>query len=323
MVVQAGELRIEGQSTGIASLAGNEATGLVGNVEVKAGIVTLLNGGTISIEARQTLPESQLTEPIDTHILISADRLHLDGQASITAESTGNVPASTVEIHAGDVLMQGESRIATASNDASGGNVQVTAQSIVQMQDSTITAKVSGGPETSGGNITIGSEFVILANSQIVSDAFQGRGGDITIEAGLFLADPASGVSAIALDSTVGIDGEIDIRAPAANLSGLVTPLPPDFAPVTALLRDQCAARLREEQLSSLAVSGREGMPARPGGVLPSPVFTDVRERMGTPKHVEPSAETIAASEADVVAAQEMRQGWLSFQHGDFEAAVH
>jgi hypothetical protein len=43
-----------------------------------------------------------------------------------------------------------------------------------------------------------------------VSNAFQGRGGDIAIEAGVFLVDPTSEVSAKALDSEVGIDGEID-----------------------------------------------------------------------------------------------------------------
>ena len=276
--VQAGDLRIDGsgtsdQLTGITSLATLEATGLVGNVEVETGAATLLNGGKISIEARQTIPESQLSEPIETRILISADHLHLDGQASITAESTGNAPASVVEIHAGDLLMEGGSRITTTSSEASGGNIRVTAQSMVRLRDSFITATVGGGPGTSGGNITIDPEFVILENSQIVSDAFQGRGGDIAIEAGVFLADPASEVSAKAQDSEVGIDGQIDIRALVTNLSGLVTPLPPDLAPAAELLRDQCEARLHEGTVSSLVARGRASMPVSPEGILPSRLY--------------------------------------------------
>jgi filamentous hemagglutinin family protein len=278
VVVQAGELRIDNvgnpdQLTGIISLATHEATGLVGHIEVEAGTVTLLNGGTISIEARQTLPESQITEPIETRILISADHLHLDGEASITAESTGNAPASVVEIHAGDLLMEGESRIATTSNEASGGNIQVIAQAMAWLQDSTVTATVRGGPGTHGGNITMGSKFIILENSQIVSDAFQGRGGDIAIEAVVLLADPTSSVSAKARDSEVGIDGQVDIRALVTNLSGLVTPLPPGFAPAAELLRNRCVVQLHAGTVSSLVDRGRAGVPATPEGIQPGRLY--------------------------------------------------
>ena len=75
--------------------------------------------------------------------------------------------------------------------------------------------------------------------------------------------------------------------------------------------------------MSSLVVSGRAGMPASPEGVLPSPIFRANRERMGTPKQAEPLAETVASHpEGDGAPAQDMRQGWMSFHHGDFEQAA-
>ena len=52
------------------------------------------------------------------------------------------------------------------------------------------------GPQTTGGNITIDPEFVILQNSQIVANAFAGQGGNIQITAEAFLADPDSRVDA-------------------------------------------------------------------------------------------------------------------------------
>jgi hypothetical protein len=86
------------------------------------------------------------------------------------------------------------------------------------------------------------------------------------------LADPESGVSA---SSALGIAGTVDIQAPVTNLSGLVAPLPPEFAQVAALLRDQCVARLREGAVSSLVERGRDGMPASPEGVLPSRLYRE------------------------------------------------
>jgi hypothetical protein len=79
--------------------------------------------------------------------------------------------------------------------------------------------------------------------------------------------------SQVSASSALGIDGQVDIRAPVSNLSGLVTPLPPGFAQAVVLLVDRCAARLREGTVSSFVVRGRDGMPANPTGVLPSPLY--------------------------------------------------
>jgi hypothetical protein len=73
----------------------------------------------------------------------------------------------------------------------------------------------------------------------------------------------------VSASSTLGIDGQVDIRAPVTNLSGVVSPLPSGFAPSTTLLYDRCAARLQEGRVSSFVKRGRAGVPAAPGGVLP------------------------------------------------------
>ena len=159
-----------------------------------------------------------------------------------------------------------------------------------------------------------------MANSQITANAFGGPGGNIDIVTEVFLADPTSQVTA---SSERSIDGEINIQSPVTDISDTIAPPPATFVSTAALLRDRCAARLREGQLSSLVVSGRAGMPARPGGVLPSPLFRADRDPMGTPKQAEPLAEAVASHpEGDGAPAHDMRQGWMSFHHGDFEQAA-
>jgi large exoprotein involved in heme utilization and adhesion len=205
-------------------------------------------------------------------ITLEARAIELSDGAILSADSSGSGDAGSIRVIAQDTLLSKNSTVTTEATQASGGDIQMTAQSLVRLQDSAITARVSGGPGTVGGNITIDPELVILERSQIISNAFQGRGGNITIEAGVFLADSTSVVSAIALDSEVGIDGEVDIRAPVTNLSGVVAPLPQRFTQATALLRQRCAERLRGGEVSSLVLAGRDGVPADPEGGLPSPL---------------------------------------------------
>jgi hypothetical protein len=87
----------------------------------------------------------------------------------------------------------------------------------------------------------------------------------------VFLADPESQISA---SSALGIAGTVDIQAPVSNLSGVVAPLSQRFVSEAALLRDRCAARLREGAVSSFVERGRDGVPANPEGVLPSRLYS-------------------------------------------------
>jgi hypothetical protein len=112
--------------------------------------------------------------------------------------------------------------------------------------------------------------ILTTSRSQIRADASGGPGGNVHIHAGVFLADPGSRVTA---SSARNVSGVIDIQAPITNLGDLVTPLPPDFAPAAALLRDRCTARLREGMVSSLMARGRASLPTTYDGILPSRLY--------------------------------------------------
>jgi large exoprotein involved in heme utilization and adhesion len=143
---------------------------------------------------------------------------------------------------------------------------------MVHLVNSDITSSVDGGPDTVGGNITIDPEYVILQNSRIIANAFEGKGGNISITAGVFLADPNSIVSA---SSARGIDGEVDIRAPVTNISGSISQLQKNYSSAASLLLKPCAVRMSGGQQSSLVVAGRDGLPMEPGGLLPSPLYSE------------------------------------------------
>jgi hypothetical protein len=175
--------------------------------------------------------------------------------------------------------------VTTEATQADGGDIVLRVHDMIRLQGSQMTAEVGGGRTTVGGNITANAEFVILERSQMIANAFEGRGGNITVTAEVFLTDPAP-ASQVSASSTLGISGTVDIQAPVTNLSGLVTPLPPDFAPATALLRDQCAARLWAGNVSTLVERRRARMPATPEGILPGRLYIP-QARATTPAQAE------------------------------------
>jgi large exoprotein involved in heme utilization and adhesion len=235
----------------------NNAGGQGGNILLDSGTIALSEGALIS--TRSTGAGN------GGNIRLTAETLTLRDRARISAESTGSGDAGTIRLTATNTFRSQNSTVTTEANQAQGGEIQITAHNLVYLQQSQITTTVAGG-DGRAGNITIDSEFVVLQNSQANANAADGPGGNITLTAQVFLADPASAVTA---SSDRNIDGEISIQAPVTNLSSIVAPLPQSYTPATELLRDQCAARWREGMVSSLVMREREGIPATPEGLLP------------------------------------------------------
>ena len=260
---EAGRLASAGILAGTnSSLLGDGATGNAGSVSIQAKNLQLSEQGLIS---------TQTTGPgTGGNIELISDQVTLSSSALISASSTELGDAGNINIDAKYSLLMRNSSITTEAMHADGGNIHIHAGYMVNLIDSKITASVGGGPDTVGGNITIDPEYVILNDSQIIANAYEGKGGNIRIIADVFLASPDSIVDA---SSALGIDGTVDIRAPITNISGTLAPMQGNFLSTEALLRDRCIARIRGERISSFVMSGRDGLPIRPGNVLPSPIY--------------------------------------------------
>ena len=107
---------------------------------------------------------------------------------------------------------------------------------------------------------------MVLQNSQILAQAVQGAGGNITITTPLFLADQTSLVSA---SSQFGLNGTVTIQNPTSNLSESLGPLPSSMLEQQALQAQRCAA-LHGGASSSFIIAGRDTVPTEPGGWLAS-----------------------------------------------------
>jgi large exoprotein involved in heme utilization and adhesion len=189
------------------------------------------------------------------------------GKISSTGYETGD--AGNVSITAVNTLLMKDSAITTEAMHADGGDIFISAPYMVRLDGGRITASVGGGAETTGGNISIDPQYVLLKNGRITANAFEGQGGNIEIVSDVFLADPGSVIDA---SSSLGIDGQVDIRSPISQVNGLISPLSKDFRSVVALLRKPCMARVHRGDYSSFMIKGRDSLPVEPERFLSSPL---------------------------------------------------
>jgi large exoprotein involved in heme utilization and adhesion len=247
----------------ISCIADYDTGGKAGKIDLQANTLSMSNGGEISVTTYGNEAGGSISIDVRT--------LNMNSGAVISSASTGIGDAGNIDLTVTDKLECRNSTISTESVHADGGDITICNTGfIVWLIDSAVTATVGGGPETTGGNIRIDSPYVVLNHSQVIANAYEGRGGRIGISAGTYLADWTSTVSA---SSTKGISGEVNINSPIVDLSGLLSPLPTAFVDISELLANDCETRYDRRKSSSLIVRDRNALPAQPGDLWPSPVL--------------------------------------------------
>ena len=266
--------------TGIVSFGGgqnepNEVLIEASRLEMSGGVI-----GT---------PDTDLVQGRAGDVVIKVDQLIMRHDAVIDSRSIEGARGGTIRITAQDAMLSDNSQITTNAIGADGGDIEIDAE-VMRVQDSAVTATVTGSEGTRGGNITISSEsvVVVLERGRIEAEADAGQGGMIRIE-GFLLMDPDSEVSA---DSDRGTDGTIVIRAAVTTLTS-ISPLPQNFAQTTIVLSKPCADQLRGGQVNSLIKTGRDGVPADPSGGLPSWMVGVMPESGGRAEHGQNAAPSV------------------------------
>ncbi len=189
-------------------------------------------------------------------IELTAGQLFLDNSAEITSESIGyeesgslgQGDAGDVVINVKDKLIMQNSFIKTSADKAEGGNIHITSPGYLSLIHSGIITSVFA-EKGDGGNITLAPQFIVLDNSKIIAQAYEGRGGNIDITTTGIYNNTIQGIfesplrRAINASSQLGIDGEIQINTPEINvMEGLFT-LPINFLDTSQLFKEGCTPR--------------------------------------------------------------------------------
>ena len=276
--------------------AATTGAGTGGSVNINAGSTFSSNAGTVS---------STATQATGGDINMAAGQsVTLTNGANISASSTGAGNAGNIQINAGNQLAMANSKVTTEAHQASGGAIKITTNpnGTVQLTDSTISASVLDGTG-GGGSVNIDPQYVVLQNSQILAQAVQGPGGNISITTNLLLPDSTSLISA---SSQFGQQGTIIIQSPISPASGKIVPLGQKPLLATTLLSQRCAA-LAGGNASSFTVAGRDALPVEPGGWLSSPLALTTGELVGSTA-TEPETRTSLSGSAEEMPAVSLRR---------------
>jgi large exoprotein involved in heme utilization and adhesion len=170
-----------------------------------------------------------------------------------------------VKINATEITLQDGGRISAESTQANGGNITLEVGNLLRLSnDSSITASVAGG-EGNGGNIAIGSVFVVLdEGSSIIANAPKGRGGNILIRifgGGALFQSPDSRVRAAS--GNPELSGTVVIDAPDTDIIAGFVGLPANFLDAATVLTQLCAER-SGTNVSSLVFRKYEVLPDSP-----------------------------------------------------------
>jgi len=276
-------LQISGQSVASRTFGGNLTSGAM-----TAGVAaTTGDGGDLSVRARQVL---------------------LDDGGTISASSSGASNAGSITIFADRLDLNGRASISASSRSGQGGNVSLVADRRAVLRDRGQIVTQAGRADAggNGGNLSIDTDLLVaIESSQIAANAFRGSGGNITISAqSLFLSDE----SRIDASSQLGIDGTVDVTTETISIEPSLDSLPSDL--LAGMPLDRGCTTAGNDRLSIVGVGRSPDLDRRTPETQPT--WHDDRDWRDLSV-----ASTRAAADAEIATAAEIRREATDWQRDD------
>jgi filamentous hemagglutinin family protein len=272
----AGDINIKTQLLNIQEESGiSSATfgnGNAGNLTVKADDISLIGSkGRLFTGITSSVYERANGKGGD--IDITTNNLDIRDNAEITSGSIGTGDAGNIRINANFLEIFGKgSAITSSTNAGNGGNIKLNIADILLLRRGAFITTTAGRSQAGGdgGNINLNSKFIVAVpkeNSDILANAFTGKGGNINIQTqAIFGIEPRSQTtnqSDITASSELGVQGQISIQKPDADPSRGLIQLPGGFKDKSDEI-DQLCGRNRIP-LGSFVVTGKDGsIPSNP-----------------------------------------------------------
>ena len=247
------------------------------------------------------------------NIFIDPQTVLVQDRASIAVDSQGSGQGGNITLQAGRLELRDFASISAKTASSQGGNITLDVQDLLLLRRNSSISATAGTAQASGdgGNIRINAPFVIAVlgeNSDITANAFTGKGGRIDITAqgiyGLQVQSRLTPFSDITASSELGVQGEVNLNTPDVDPSRGLQPLPTGLVDQSGLINQRCARRNDPQTASSFYITGRGGLPYRPGD-LPSPHYAtgEVRSVAGATASSNPNPQASRSSGTPTVTA--------------------
>ena len=271
----------DGDSSRISSIVFPIGRGNLGDLEINTGSLNIVNGSAI------TRVLANIGEAGET--LINADFVLLEDSGITTrSDSVGN-GAGDITLNAFNTLVLENAFIDSQSRFNAGGEIRIVGEDIRLRGDSDITSQVTGiafgigNIGDNGGNITITADSVIaFDDSDIFAFAQDGTGGNITLNTPVFFGENFTSNSLTDNPDLLRDNSRADLNATGEVSAGnIVVPdvsfiqnslseLPDNSLNTDELLANSCVVPVGNREQGQFIITGGESLPARPGDSKPS-----------------------------------------------------
>ncbi len=284
-------------------ITASATTGRAGLLSINAAdLVELLNRGSLSVRATQR-GSSAGDLSIQTGQFLVQNGAEVSVSAPLGVAGNLAISANLIRLDSG--------KLTAITGAIRGGNIQLQDLNFLLMRNgSQISADARNN--ANGGNIAINSNFIVAVpqeNSDINANAFEGRGGIITINTdGIFGIDSRPEptlLSDITASSEFGLPGTVTIQQPDVQPTQGTAELPNTFA--TPAIAQGCNAT---SATSRFVNTGRGGIPQNPTDSLTADaVWQDLEpfSPSSTSHLVNPTAATTLPPTAQTITEA---QGW-------------
>jgi len=201
-------------------------------------------------------------------LIITATDIHLSDGAEISVANDGTGSAGNILIDARTISLNTNASITAATASGEGGNIELqVAETLLLRRGSFISTEAQG--TGNGGNLTIESANGFITalsreNSDIIANAFEGDGGQISINAlgiyGLEFREDLTPLSDISASSQFGVSGTVSISNPNVNPAQINAELEGEVLDPNEQVVQGCG----EVGESRFVVTGRGGVPENP-----------------------------------------------------------
>ncbi|WP_017719347.1 two-partner secretion domain-containing protein [Kamptonema formosum] len=283
----AGDLTIETQRLAVRGGARVSASTFQG----KGGTVTVRAKESVELSGSATAPDGEINSglfaqtvgPGDAgNLSVETGRLSVSSGAEVRVNATDIMgsgmsgAAGNLEIQAGSIRLD-SGELAARTISGKGGNIRLLAREVLLLRHNSSISTEAGseGSPGTGGSIAIQTgALAALENSDIDANAFQGRGGEVRVDARSIFGAQARAqqddrTSDITASSTGGpqLSGTVEINTPDAHPTQGLVELPENPVDAAGLIdRNPCALG----KGSSFAVTGSGGLPPSPSDALSS-----------------------------------------------------
>ncbi|MDZ8188413.1 MAG: filamentous hemagglutinin N-terminal domain-containing protein [Nostoc sp. ChiSLP02] len=294
----AGDLTIDTQQLSVRDgaeiSAGTFSDGAGGKINISASESVVVSG--ISADGRFSSSISTQTEGTGTagDLRINTGKLSVGDRAQVSVSSLEAGKAGNLEVRARSIQLDDRGVIIATTSSGNGGNITLQDLDLLLMRRNSQISTTAGTTQAggNGGNIDIDAKFIAavpLENSDITANAFEGKGGNVTINAtsifGMVVRSredlvkllgtnkpdrlnpfllPTSDITAISQQNP-SFNGVITINSPGIDPNQGLVNLP--NVPVDTEITQGCTAGGTVAK-SEFNIVGRGGLPPNPGEAL-------------------------------------------------------